>query len=505
MATFRAINATCEAVCRLLEQAFDPADFNGNTLEFSVYSTDDFRQQGNSSNTLVGASLYLYRVHVNDTQRIPPGRLLQNGKRQRPKLPVDLSFLITPWASEVSLQLTILGLERLVRFQQPLEVLGAFVLAVLVGAALVVALLDKGTRKRDRFQIAEALERRGAQLSVVSDGLRVRFSGRALPKDVSDVLGILSEELREPLFDEVEFDKARAYVAAGYHREMENTGAQAGAALSRLLFSSAHPNHVMRPEDSLEALQQYSVDDVRRYYAEHFSSAEGVIVFSGDLSGLDPQRLMDAELGDWSAAHQEYEVGEDAVLTDPSSDNIVMPDKSNSDVRLGHALALRRQDPDYVPLYVGNYILGGNFSARLMTVIRDQMGLTYGIWSRLKGITTLHGGQWTVGVTLSNENLSRGIEETKAEMARFVEGGITPEELEEKQTTIGGSFKVGLATTGGIAASLLYNAERGFDVSYLDHFPGEVRGLSSDQVNEVIRRHLDPERLNLAVAGAELG
>ena len=368
---------------------------------------------------------------------------------------------------------------------------------------LVVALLDKGTRKRDRFQIAEIMDDSGAHLSIVSDTLRIRFSGKALAADVPRILDVLGEQLREPLFDPAEFEKTRAYVGASIRRELESTSAQSAAALSRLLYLSKHPNHLMAPADALAHLDALKVEDVEAFHARRFAAREAIVVFAGDVGGLPVARLVEQTLGTLAPAPAVDPPVIDGVLSVPGWDHVVLPDKSNSDVRLGHPLTVLRQDDDYLPLYVANYILGGNFSARLMAEIRDRMGLTYGIWSSLSGITTLHSGHWVVGVTLSRENLRSGIEATRREMDRFVEHGVQADELSEKQTTITGSFKVGLATTGGLAASLLYNAERGFEVGYLDQFPELIEGMEVDRVNAAIRTHLNTSQLSVAVAGPE--
>ena len=366
---------------------------------------------------------------------------------------------------------------------------------------LVVALLDKGTRRRDRFQIAEVLDTTGAQLSIVSDSLRVRFSVKALDRDLPRVMDVLAEQLREPLLDPVEFEKARQYVAAAYQREMENTAAQASASLTRLLYGAEHPNFTMRTEEALSRLAAYSIEDVASFHNRHFGPTDAIVVFCGDLADVRVQQVVADSLADWPAENKSTPLEFPASHVKPGSDHVLMSDRNNSDVRLGHALDVRRQDEDYLPLYAGNYVLGGNFSARLMATIRDRMGLTYGIWSSISGVTTVHSGHWVAGVTLSGENVARGIEATRAEMDRFVGAGVTADELAEKQTTIAGSFKVGLATTGGMAASLLYNAERGFDVDYLDRFPDLIEALDVHRVNDAIRTHLDPSRLSLAIAG----
>jgi len=181
---------------------------------------------------------------------------------------------------------------------------------------------------------------------------------------------------------------------------------------------------------------------------------------------------------------------------------VLVDGKPNVDVRMGHTLSLRRQSSDYIPLYVANYILGGNFSARLMQIVRDQLGLTYGIRSALKGVTVDHDGFWEVSVTLSRDMVSRGIDETRKVLDAFVAQGVTEKELQAKKDTITGSFQVGLATTSGLGRSILANVERGFGVEYLDHFPEEIRSATLDEVNSALTRHLRPADLHIARSGS---
>lgn len=104
MASYRAISATCAGVMRLLRQTWQPALFNDTTLSFEVYRTSDFENP-----MTVGVSLFLYDVRVNDTQRSYPGRVNPDGTRQRRQLPLDLHFILTPWAEEAAMEHEILG------------------------------------------------------------------------------------------------------------------------------------------------------------------------------------------------------------------------------------------------------------------------------------------------------------------------------------------------------------------------------------------------------------
>jgi hypothetical protein len=104
MADYRAIGATCEAVLRLLQQSWRLELFDDAELQFRVFRTPSFKQPMDT-----GVSLFLYRVMVNGVQRTPPAKPTPSGQPRRHLLPLDLHFLLTPWAKEASLEQEILG------------------------------------------------------------------------------------------------------------------------------------------------------------------------------------------------------------------------------------------------------------------------------------------------------------------------------------------------------------------------------------------------------------
>ncbi len=365
----------------------------------------------------------------------------------------------------------------------------------------VVGLLDKGTRSRDRYALAEVLEDCGAQLNFSGDAVRVQCRGRALKKDVPEVLSVMAEQLREPAFSAEEFAKVKAQAAASLQRSMEQTDSQSTAVLTRRIYDDAHPNFQPDPAGQLQKLVAITLGDVQDYYDRHFGANDFLIAFAGDVDVAEITAAATSSFVDWSPHGATATHSVSVAGARPGVDHFFMPEKNNIDVRFGHGLSVRRQDGDYVPLYLGSYILGGNFSARLMATVRDEMGLTYGIGAGLSGVNTGYDGHWQIGVTLSRENLDTGVQATRQVVKDFVEEGITDSELDEKKTTITGAFEVGLATTGGLVGTLLRNAERGFDVEYLDEFPGEVRDLSTRGVNDAVRSHFHPEKLHTAMAG----
>lgn len=367
---------------------------------------------------------------------------------------------------------------------------------------LAVSMYDKGTRAHTKLQLAELLEDRGAQIGFYTDGLRVRIAGRALREDIPLVLQLVGEQLHQPLFHPEEFGKLKERYKAAYRRSLVDTGALSQSALSRHIYATDHPNYIPKTETELEHLSGITINELEQYHEEHRGLRDWKFAIVGDISWPDIESVVTELFGETSTPDPIYSHSTIREYSVPARDEIHIADRDNIDVRFGHSVPITRLDDDFLPLTIGTFILGGNFSARLMNVVRDQMGLTYGIHSSLSGFAVEYSGMWGITVTLSRENLDRGMEATLDLVRQFVDIGVTVSELEEKQQTITGSFKVDLSTTGNLAESILRNAERGRDAGYFDRYPDLVREVQLGEVNDVIRRYLDPNLLHIAMSGS---
>jgi predicted Zn-dependent peptidase len=111
------------------------------------------------------------------------------------------------------------------------------------------------------------------------------------------------------------------------------------------------------------------------------------------------------------------------------------------------------------------------------------------------------GGAVALQVTLSEDNIERGIRATRDVVDEWARGGLTQAELEEKKTTLAGTYTVGLSTTGGLAAQAHRLVTTGFELAYLDAYPDHVAALGLDAVNGAIAVHVRPDALVTALAG----
>ena len=372
-------------------------------------------------------------------------------------------------------------------------------------ADVTVAMLDKGTRSRDKFEIGALLEAVGAAVRFSSDDFRVNFSARCLKSDLPLVIELLAEQLMEPAFHEEDLASLKKRILGNLKRQLESTDEQARIAFSQLLYGPRHPNYIPGIESQIAEVEALTIEDLAAFYRQHYGRGSIALVATGDLDRAELEQHLAAQLGSWSQVDIAPPSLDDrrADLTAPGREKFVtLQEKTSVNLLLGMAVGIDREHPDYLPLVVATFILGGNFSARLMTTVRDKAGLTYGIGSSIGGAGEGKDGFWAIHGTFAPPLLATGQAATLEQLDLWLGDGVIAEELAAKKTTITGSYQVGLASTKGMAGAILNVVERGRDLSYLDTYPDEIRALELDQVNGVIGRYLDRDRLVLVAAGS---
>lgn len=366
-------------------------------------------------------------------------------------------------------------------------------------ADLTGSMLDKGTTAHDKLELASKLENMGASINFNVDSNNLSFSARCLRKDAPEVIALLAEQLRDPAFSPEELDKVKKQKEGSLKRNLDDTNYMAASELSRQLFPKGHPNYRPTVDEMLSDLDKVTVEDLKAFHKKHYGPQNMILVAVGDLEDHAIEQAVSTSFEGWSggSSYRDY----DRAPSSTASDKLVyMEDKTSVTLMAGTPTGLKETDADYLPLYLGNYILGGNFSARLMSIVRDDEGLTYGINSMLGG-DTYSDGYWGVQATFAPNLLDKGVASTMREIKRWVQDGVTQKELEAKKTTIAGSYKVRMATTRGMASLILSTAQIGRPMSYLDEYVPKVQQVSLEQVNDAIRKYVDPSRLVTVKAG----
>jgi zinc protease len=365
-------------------------------------------------------------------------------------------------------------------------------------------LLDKGTTKQDQFAIAEKLESVGATISFEVSSQMAEVSAKSLRKDAPLVISLIAEQLRTPAFAAEELEKVKKQLAGELQRQLESTDFRAKDAFVRAVYPVGHPNWQPSTEDLLAAIQTATLDEVKAFHKSHYGPGHFTLVVVGDLDVPQLQTAIGEAFAGWTGGSDVIHPAK-AMSTDaPKEQTVFMPEKTSVSVILGQTSGLRYSDPDYQALRVGTAILGSGFTGRLMANVRDKEGLTYGIGSNLSN-DTFTDGDWALKATFAPGMLEKGIASAKRQLTEWHDKGVTEQELAARKTDLIGTFKVGLATTDGMAAALLSAVHRGYDVSWLDEYPKKIGSLTVAEVNSAIKKHLKPENMVIIKAGTVAG
>jgi zinc protease len=370
-------------------------------------------------------------------------------------------------------------------------------------AQMTAAMLDKGTATRDKFEIADLLESVGAKMAFTSDDFRVNFSIRCLKDDLNLVLELLAEQLRTPAFDEADLATLQTRLVANLQRVQESTDEMAKIRFSQLIYPGNHPNYAIDIEDEIAAVKSITRDQLKEFYEAHYGLGSMLIAAAGDINRTDLESYLTACFKGWTDAHTTAPESTWSPPRQPrhAAESVHIAEKTSVDLILGCSIGIDLEHADFIPLHVGNFILGGNFAARLMGAVRDEQGLTYSISSYLGGANDGKEGFWVTQGSYAPELVDKGRAATMEQIEKWVEAGITEEELSAKQTTIIGTAQVGLANTSGMTNVILDLVKRDLPPTYLSEYLEQVAALEVAEVNQVIRKYIDPAKLCEVAAG----
>jgi zinc protease len=361
-------------------------------------------------------------------------------------------------------------------------------------------MLDRGTKSLDKFSISEKLDNVGAEISFTVGAQSLEIRAKCLRKDLPLIIDTLAAELRTPALLVGEFNKAKEQFIGELEASMQDSSALASDAFGRAVFPEGHPNRPHTVKEYVAAASTANLEELKAFQAKYYGPAHMTLVVVGDVSDADTQADIAKAFSGWSGG-QDYLRAAKPAAAAASEITVPLTDKPSVSVLLGQASGLRYSDPDNLPLRVGTAILGHGFTGRLMSTVRDKEGLTYNIGASM-GDDSIVDGVWEVSASFAPALLSKGLESTRREVAKWWKEGVTEQELaSRKQGVIGGYF-VSLSTTLGLAETILANAQRGFDPSWLDGYPKAVKALTRDQVNAAITAHINPSNMVLVEAGS---
>lgn len=364
-------------------------------------------------------------------------------------------------------------------------------------AALTAGLLLKGTTARSAVEIAEAIDFIGGSLTAHADDDFSTVTLTALKKDLPAALDVMADALRRPTFPAAEVERARRETLSGIRAAKDDPEDVAQKAFAPLVFG-LHPYR--NPIEGLEStVPTLTREEVVAFHRTYYRPNNAILAVVGDLAAPEARRALQSALGGW-------EKGPIPPLTvtpaPPVADKTVAlidKDLTQATIILGH-LGIARADPDFYPITVMNYILGGGgFASRLMTTIRDNRGLVYGISSGFDA--KRYPGAFAVSLQTKTASAGEAIRAVRDELARMRTEGVTEAELNAAKDYLAGSFPLRFETNARLARLLGMVEFYGLGLRYFEEYPRAIRAVTRDDVRRVAAARLDPERAVLVVVG----
>ena len=367
-------------------------------------------------------------------------------------------------------------------------------------AEFTAALLTDGTEKLDEEAFNAAADDIAAQIDSSSGQESSAAVLRSLsrPETLKKAAGLLNQSLTHPRFDPAVFDRRQKEAVTALQQQETTPDYNAGRALTKL----AYPNHPYGSGANIttESIRKVNLDDIRAFHRSHYGKDNAIVAIVGDINRKQADRLVKNVLNGLPERSNAAK-NVPPVQQQPAQRRDIPFAGEQAQVLLGMPL-IKRHDPDYYALVAGNYILGGGgFDSRLMKVLRDRHGYTYGVHSTLEPAT--EAGMFTIGYSTQKKNTKDSLVQAQAVIKQFIEEGPTEEELAQAKANIIGSFPLRFDSNAKLVKYLSIIGYHNLPNDYLEAYPKAIGKLTVEQVKDAWKRRVKPEDLHIVVVGAE--
>jgi len=344
-------------------------------------------------------------------------------------------------------------------------------------------------------QISETFADIAAQRGGGGGGDRAGMSLRILadPKVRDRGVQLLARLLAQPAFPQALLERDRSRAIASLREDLTKPEVIAARAFSK----AAYGDHPYGQEETVESLGAITRDDLVAFHAKHYVANHAVVAMIGDVSREQavaiareltarlPQGQPLPELPATPAPHQ--------------AEQWIPHPATQSHVRIG-APALQRGDPDFFPLTVGNYVLGGGgFVSRLTHEVREKRGLAYSVYSYFNPLA--QPGPFTIGLQTKKEQTGEALKVVRNTLDAFLRDGPTEAEVAAAKDNLIGGFPLRIDSNRKILDNIAVIGFYRLPLDYLDTWTDRVKAVSIADIRAAFRRKLDAGALATVVVG----
>ncbi|MGE5471163.1 MAG: M16 family metallopeptidase [Bacteroidota bacterium] len=364
-------------------------------------------------------------------------------------------------------------------------------------AALTRSTLDLGAGERDETAIAEQLADIGATLggSADTDRASVVLRTLSMPDKRRPALDILRTVLSAPHFDAAVFSREQQRTVASLKEALTRPDSLAGKAFWEAMYPG-HPYGRQATPESVSALQR---DDLPAFYRRYYNAANASITLVGDVSRQEAEDIAES-LAVGLPAGEAASLPAAPTLPKGGVTRIAHP-ASQAHIYIGMP-AVERGNPDFFPLLVGNYSLGGGgFVSRLMQEVRDKRGYAYSVYSYFSPLR--QSGPFQIGLQTKRSQARAAVKVARDVLEGFLRNGPTEDELAAAKANLTGSFPLRLDSNKKLLDNVAVIGFYGLPLDYLDQFQARVQAVTGDGVRQAFARHIHAANLVTVTVAAD--
>jgi zinc protease len=367
-------------------------------------------------------------------------------------------------------------------------------------ATFTAGMLDKGAGSRDANTIAADVAYLGASLFAGADWNSTNLSLRVPKRSLSPALDIMADVALRPAFLATEVKRQRDLRLANLLQQRDNPGAVASLNYNALVFPAGHPYHRPLGGDS-SATAGLDSAMVRGFYARSFRPDRATMIITGDITLPEARAEIERRFGAWKSVATGPSAPSTAAMPPTRPTTIYLVDKpgaAQSVVRIGHR-GVERSNPDYYAVQVMNTLLGGSFSSRLMSNLRETKGYTYGARSAFDFQPVP--GAFTASADVRSDVTDSSLVEFFKELRAIREKPVDPAELDRTKQYLALRVPGSFETTSQVASQVGNLLTFGLPFTWFDDYVRRIMSVTAEDVQRVARRYIQPDSVSVVIVG----
>jgi len=359
-------------------------------------------------------------------------------------------------------------------------------------------MLVKGTKQRSAVALAKAIDFVGGTISADATFEASLLSCSVVAKDLKTCLDLVPEMVTQPSFPEDELVKVKQSMIGNVRQRLDDAGSLASEHVQNLLWGDNHVRGWINSEASVSALHR---DDLVAWHKTWFVPNNAILVVAGAVDAKKLKGDLERAFGGWKRGN----LPPSPTYKDPGLSGIRIrlvdkPEQTQTHIRIGQ-FGIKHTDPRFFDTLVWNHVLGsGNFSSRLMKVVRVNGGKVYGAGSSFD--RNLDRGSFVVSTFTRNSEAISTAKLLLGEVAKMAQEGPTQTEIDSAIANIAGSYGMRFQASSDLGAGLIAAELHGFGLEYLQNYPIAVGQVDAASAKRAASEILDTRNYVIVMVGA---